>query len=63
MANVKLCAECGVKIGGPGNPDPYKHTIGCFNLNDAGLEHILRDHKGKTEERSMRIIKNLVGEN
>lgn len=50
------CLECGTVVGGEGNPDPYKHMLGCLNVQPDAVERIKVSATQAGNENGKRVI-------
>lgn len=62
---VVTCLECGMKLGGKGQPDPYKHLLNCLNVEPDALARIKsvaeREVNGEHGRRVLHIVNAIIG--
>ena len=55
MSQQVTCQECNTKLGGPGQPDIYKHMLHCLNVEQGKVQRINDQALANGDENGRRV--------
>ncbi len=50
------CPECGTEVGPEAGVDVYKHLLACLHVPSIGVQNLMAQFSGRSDEYSKRVM-------